>query len=205
MQVKLLRLLQEKQYEPLGSQRSERADVRFISATHRDLETMVKRNEFREDLYYRLNVLPIVIPPLRERRDEVPELVATFLVNLAREHHRGPISMDDDALALLVAHAWPGNVRQLENAIERLIVFSDGDRIDARMVESELMLRPTAPLQGTDGDLDSRVRDAERNAIEDALRRTGGNRSMAARLLGISRRTLYYKFAATGRNRGAST
>ena len=198
MQVKLLRLLQEKEYQPLGSSKAERADVRFVAATHKDLEAMVAQGDFRQDLYYRLNVVPIVIPPLRERRGEIPELAKGFLSTFAKEQRRGPMSFEEAALALLVEHPWPGNVRELENAVERLVVFSDGDRIDAGMVEQELSLRSPRGRQegvteGSPGNLESRRRDAERDAIEDALRRAGGNRSLAARLLGISRRTLYNK------------
>ena len=201
MQVKLLRLLQEKEYQPLGASKPVRADVRFVAATHKDLEAMVSKSEFREDLYYRLNVLPIVIPPLRERRGEIPDLVRGFLLAVSKEHGRSVVGLDDDAMALLVAHSWPGNVRELENAVERLVVFSDSDRIRAAMVAEELSVsRPRlggegAPSGGT-GNLDTRRKEAERDAIDDALRRAGGNRSAAARLLGISRRTLYNKLGS---------
>jgi DNA-binding NtrC family response regulator len=202
MQVKLLRLLQEKEYQPLGASKPARADVRFVAATHKDLEAMVARNEFRQDLYYRLNVLPIVIPPLRERRAEIPDLVRGFLAHVSKEHHRSPVGIDDEAMALLVSHAWPGNVRELENAVERLVVFSDSDRIGAAMVAAELSVsRPQVGVDGAapeaTGNLEARRKDAERAAIEEALRRAEGNRSLAARLLGISRRTLYNKLGTT--------
>jgi two-component system response regulator AtoC len=131
-QVKLLRVLQEREYERLGGTRTLRADVRFVAATHRDLGAMVARGEFREDLYYRLNVIPLTLPPLRARPDDVAELAARF----ARSH--GAAALAPDALALLAAQRWPGNVRQLQNFVERLVVLSDGPAIGRADVEREL-------------------------------------------------------------------
>jgi DNA-binding NtrC family response regulator len=217
-QAKLLRLLQEKEYQPLGGTRTEKADVRFIAATHRDLEAMVRAGQFREDLYYRLNVIPVWLPPLRERPGDVAELAARFAESLGAENGRPHLRLDDRALARLREHAWPGNVRELMCVIERLIVFTDGDlvsdgdvlreleRIRGRAASTPPSSRPedephessrTVPSSGDDT-LASRRLEAERSAVEDALRRAGQNRTQAARLLGVSRRTLYKRLSALG-------
>jgi DNA-binding NtrC family response regulator len=185
IQVKLLRLLQERTYERLGGVETLRADVRFVAATHRDLEEMVAAGEFRQDLFYRLNVVPIRLPALRERPGDVDELV---------RHFAGARPIADDALAVLRQQAWPGNVRELQSFIERLLLFSDGETVAKPDVERELG-RQAAPAGDT---LDLRRRGAEKDAISDALSRAKGNRTLAARLLGVSRRTLYNKLAEHG-------
>ncbi len=214
-QPKLLRLLQEKEYQPLGGTRTERADVRFVAATHRDLEAMISAGQFREDLYYRLNVIPIWLPPLRERASDVEELAARFTEQLARDNGRAGVRLTDGAVRQLSRHVWPGNVRELMCVIERLIVFTDGDVIDEAHVTRELerlrtpsgpASRPQAeppppsgePAGGKGETLASRRNVAEREAVEDALRRAGQNRTQAARLLGVSRRTLYNRLSALG-------
>ena len=202
VQVKLLRLVQEKEYQLLGATRPEKADVRFVAATHRDLAAMVDEGSFREDLYYRLNVLPIHMPPLRERREDIADLARGFVT--------GPQRLSDAALARLTAHDWPGNVRELINVIERLVVFSDGEVIDATDVDRELdrplplsapsSLRAAAVSREGDSEdsLAARRHEAERKAVLEALERAGGNRTKAARLLGISRRTLYKRLDEFG-------
>ena len=197
VQVKLLRLLQERSYERLGGTRTLAADVRFVAATHRDLEAMVKAGQFREDLFYRLNVVPIWMPPLRDRPGDVARLAHQFCAALSDAHGRGGCELLPDAIELLTAHRWPGNVRQLQNFVERLIVLSDEPRIGAVDVERELARGPV-PAAVKDAaevglSLGARRRDAERQALQEALGRARGNRSLAARLLGISRRTLYTK------------
>ena len=200
MQVKLLRVLQEREFERLGGNETVRVDVRFVAATHRNLEAMVLSGEFREDLFYRLAVVPIWVPPLRERRADIPGLVRHFCRQLAARGDRC-IDADDQAIELLTAQPWPGNVRQLQNFVERLVVLSDGPRIGA----SQVMAGLSKPLFGSEGvsaasvdTLGARRQAAERAAVEEALRRAGNNRTRAARLLGVSRRTLYKKLAALG-------
>jgi two-component system response regulator AtoC len=207
MQVKLLRLLQEKEYQRIGGTRIQRADVRFVAATHRDLEAMVRAGEFREDLYYRISVFPICLPPLRERDEDIALLSRHLCRTLSAEHGRAPLELEDAAVDLLQAQSWAGNVRQLQNFIERLVILTDGPLITARAVEPELarlpdLSRPSTaePGSGDPGsaDLKSRRTDAERQALLEALERSRHNRSLAARILGISRRSLYNKLEELG-------
>jgi DNA-binding NtrC family response regulator len=206
VQVKLLRLLQEKEFQRLGGTRTEKADVRFVAATHRNLEALVAAGQFREDLFYRLNVVPVWMPPLRERRDDVVLLAHKFCEEFAAANGRTGLALEDDALAALTAYDWPGNVRELQNLIERLVVFADGPTIRGADVKRELGrnagIRPpndaaSAP-SAEPTTLDAQRLEAERQAIREALARTGGNRTQAARLLGISRRTLYNKLRELG-------
>ncbi len=197
-QVKLLRLLQDKQYERLGGTETLDADVRFVAATHRDLEGMCERGEFRQDLFYRLNVVPIWLPPLRARRDDIELLARAFCAASAEENGAQGIALDAGALAVLRAQRWPGNVRQLQNVVERLVVLSHGPVIGAAEVSAALagqvrfVTQTASPEAGPDagaegasgpsaGRLDNAVRDAERAALEKALAEAGGNRSEAAR------------------------
>jgi two-component system response regulator AtoC len=206
IQVKLLRLIQEREFERVGGTETLKADVRFVAATHRPLEQLVREGSFREDLFYRLNVIPVVLPPLRERADDVEALARHFVGALGQAHGRPQARLTDDALGLLRAQLWPGNVRQLQNFLERLVVLSGGDVLGADDVRRELSRAgsPTAvsgaPAPGAIGGplLDDRRRDAERAAVQDALTQAKGNRALAARLLGVSRRTLYYKLDALG-------
>jgi DNA-binding NtrC family response regulator len=202
VQVKLLRLLQEKEYQRLGGTQSLAADVRFVAATHRDLEAMVEDEQFREDLFYRLNVIPIWIAPLRERREDVAPLARRFCEELGDKVGRPGVRLDAAAIDRLTAEEWPGNVRELSNFVERLIVFTDGDVIGVADVERELARGPrrtgSAPPPPAGSSLEGRREEAERAAIRDALEKAAGNRTQAARLLGISRRTLYNKLAELG-------
>ena len=205
-QVKLLRLIQEREYQPLGSTRAEKADVRFVAATHRDLEAMVRDGSFREDLFFRLNVVPVLLPSLAERKEDVPALVGRLVARLGAANGRPKLAVSTEAIELLAASSWPGNVRELGNFLERLVVFAEGDTIDRALVQTELTRRapvsaaPAVPGAGAPrGEtLDARRLDAERAAIKDALDRAQGNRTQAARLLGVSRRTLYNKLAELG-------
>jgi len=213
VQVKLLRLLQEKEYQPLGSVRNKRADVRFIAATHRDLERMVEQGELRQDLFYRLNVIPIWMPALQQRPDDIPELARHFCAKLAQENQRPSLRLSDGASAALRAQPWPGNVRELQNFIERLVVFADEEEISEHDVHRELgrsrrppggLAEAAVPVLGAPGapagpdsgvSLAEKRSQAEREAVIEALDRVGGNRTKAARLLGISRRTLYNRLS----------
>jgi DNA-binding NtrC family response regulator len=208
VQLKLLRLLQERQFERLGGTETLTADVRFVAATHRDLEARMKSGEFREDLFYRLNVVSLWVPPLRERASDIEALALHFCDAASAANGRAGAMLDADALDLLKSQAWPGNVRQLQNFIERLVVMSENARISKCDVAAELshLAPPTMSLAAAGGfnvaesapqstvvELDEAVRKAEKRALEKALKSARGNRSVAARLLGISRRTLYNK------------
>jgi DNA-binding NtrC family response regulator len=203
-QVKLLRLLQEKEYQPIGSSRSRPADVRFVVATHRDLEAMVRAGEFREDLYYRTNVLPVWLPPLRERGRDIAALSHYFCRTLSAQNGRPGLEFARGAVALLERQSWPGNVRQLQNFVERLVVLADGPALTAAEVERELgrqpplSQRPSGETSAGDTTLRSRLAEAERAALVSALERAQQNRTLAARMLGISRRALYNKLTELG-------
>ena len=203
VQVKLLRLLQEKEFQRLGGTSPEKADVRFVAATHRDLEAMVAEGTFREDLFYRLNVVPVWMPPLRQRGGDVATLARRFCAALAEQNGRDSVELDAGALEELQDHDWPGNVRELQNLIERLVVFAEGGAIGRADVARELGnsgagLRAGSVPPADAGTLDAHRVEAEKGAIRDALARAQGNRTQAARLLGISRRTLYNKLAELG-------
>ena len=200
VQVKLLRLLQERSFERVGGTATVAADVRFIAATHRDLTALMASGGFRADLFYRLNVVPIWLPPLRARGEDVEQLALHFCALHARAHGRPEIRLQPRALERLRAEPWPGNVRQLQNLIERLVVLSDAAEVDLAGLERELARDAPAGTagQGGGGALDEQRKRAEGEALRDALQRSGDNRSLAARLLGISRRTLYTKLAEHG-------
>jgi DNA-binding NtrC family response regulator len=194
LQSKLLRVLQEREIEPLGSERSERIDVRVIAATNRDLRQMVADGKFQEDLFYRLNVIPIEIPPLRDRRDDIPALVEHFVSKHAQRTGRRIEKMEDGVLAGLQQYDWPGNVRELENTIERAVVLAAGAAITAQAI-SVL----GAITQQTSGLPSLRLRQniewVERETIRRALDSSGGVKKDAAELMGISQRALSYYLA----------
>jgi len=204
LQVKLLRVLQEREVERLGGTHPIKVDVRFVAATHRNLPDLVVKGQFREDLYYRLNVVPIQVPPLRARREDIGVLARHFTEVHARANAK-VIRLADVAVERLQREAWPGNVRQLQNFIERLVVLSDAPTIDLADVERELSPQsPVAagtgatPEAGTAGSLEAARRESEREAIRNALAKASGNRTVAARILGLSRRGLYYKLEELG-------
>jgi len=245
LQAKLLRLLQDRQIERLGGTKTIAVDVRVVAATHRDLESMVERQQFRLDLFYRLNVVPLWLPPLRARREDIDVLVEHFCKMLGRANGKPSIGIDRDAIKALRGQRWPGNVRQLQNFVERLVVLSNGPNITEADVRTELSrqvrfatqpgtalrVAPTAlapvtpppleaesepapPSDPTSVDerppglpteaaqpvlpLDQEVRAAEKKALERALTVAKHNRSLAARLLGVSRSTLYAKLEEHG-------
>jgi two-component system response regulator AtoC len=200
IQVKLLRLLQDREFERLGSTQTLKATARFVAATHQPLEDLIKQKAFREDLFYRLNVLPIWIPPLRERPEDLEALATSFCRQFGKSNGRGELRITEQALATLKALPWPGNVRQLQNFIERMVVLSDGDELGAKDVERELLRYSAVPAAsgGSAGSLEASRLDAEKAALVAALAQSRNNRSLAARLLGISRRTLYHKLEEHG-------
>ncbi len=184
MQVKLLRVLQEGRFERVGAEKTICVDVRIISATNKDLKREMERHNFREDLYYRLSVVPIRIPPLRERRNDIPLLAVHFL-KLAAEHGRKATPLSEEALSLMMDYGWPGNVRELQNAIYFALVKSRGPNIEAEHLPLEI--RQTACTAFKPGPQSRLTPETVASAIENA----GGNRSKAAKLLGVGRATLY--------------
>lgn len=191
LQPKLLRVLQEREFEPVGSERTERADVRVIAATNRSLRSLVAEGRFQEDLFYRLSVIPIVIPPLRERRDDIPALLAHFAEKHAPRAGRRSIAWEDGVAEALSAGDWPGNVRELENSIERAIVLCRGDRLslaDFSLGGASLMPQSALPSAR----LHENVEWAERESVRRALERSNGVKKSAADFLGISQRALSY-------------
>ncbi len=212
IQVKLLRILQDREYERLGGTRTLSADVRFVAATHQDLEALVRSGSFRQDLFYRLNVVSLTVPPLRARDADIEQLALHFCATTSAANDRNPVTLDVDALEELRRHPWPGNVRELQNLIERLVVMAEAPRLTAADVRRELSRQEgglrflaaddtSAPLLSPESsifDLASVLHKAERRAVEKALRKANGNRNVAARMLGISRRSLYYKLQEHG-------
>ncbi len=193
LQGKLLRVLQEREFEPLGAERTEKVDVRVIAATNRDLRLMVGEGKFQEDLFYRLNVIPIEIPPLRERREDIPGLVEHFLRKHSQRTGKRIDRIEDDAVAALRSYDWPGNVRELENAIERAVVLCAGTVIDVRAITLLGAATPPASLPSTS--LHQNVDWAERETIRRALEASGGVKKDAAALMGISQRALSHYLA----------
>jgi len=190
LQPKLLRALQEHEFERLGSTKTIRVDVRLIAATHRDLQSMIRNNQFREDLFYRLNVCPIEIPPLRERREDIPLLVHYFVLRLSRQMQRRIKSVPKQAMEALVNHDWPGNIRELENFIERCVIFTQGDELNVPRVE----LKKASVHSAASGA--ASFEQAERQVIIDALKAASGRVSGhggAAERLGLKRTTLQNK------------
>ncbi len=202
LQAKLLRVIQEREFQRLGSSETVRVDVRVIAATHTDLSEMIKQGKFREDLYYRLNVVPIGLPPLREHPSDVPALVQHFIEKICREENLATKQISRETLGRLAEHDWPGNVRQLENAVEKAIVLS-GERMT--LLPGDFPLPPrrhpvvyknaqsviAVPDQGLD--FERTVGSIELNILEQALRKTRGNKKHAAEMLGLKRTTLTAK------------
>ncbi|MFW6049696.1 MAG: sigma-54-dependent transcriptional regulator [Myxococcota bacterium] len=195
LQAKLLRVLQEREYQRVGGTRLRKADVRIIAATHRDLASAIREGVFREDLYYRLNVVSIRVPPLRERHEDVPVLVEHFLTRHARELGRPQIALSDEARERLLRYDWPGNVRELSNALERCVVLAEGERIEAGDLPEEVRDRSGAPSEagavGASSEEAPRgyheaVVEAKRRIIAAALAETGNHQTRAARRLGLS-------------------
>ena len=194
LQPKILRVLQEREFERVGGEKTIKVDVRLIAATSRNLEELVSSGKFREDLYYRLNVVPLVVPPLRERRLDIPLLIDYFLEKFNKENRRS-IKILSEVRNILMEYEWPGNVRELENTIERLVVMSRGEVVT--FSDLPLSIRDQSSNAGeglkTGGMLSSVVEEIEKTRIIDALKKTGWNRAKAARILGITPRQIGYK------------
>ncbi len=202
IQVKLLRVLQEREFERLGGTKTLKVDVRLIAATNRNLRTALEEGTFREDLYYRLNVVPIDLPPLRAHKEDIPELAAFFVAKFARESGKPVRRLTATAIAKLIAFDWPGNVREMENIIERAVALSDGAELDGPDIRLDLSPAKRPPPGGAllpDG---WTLEKWEQEVIRDALRRAQGNKSQAARLLGLSRNAFRYRLSAMGEDPG---
>lgn len=195
VQVKLLRVLQEHEFERVGGNQTIHVDTRVIAATNRDLKAMVAEGKFREDLYYRLNVINVCLPALRERRSDVPMLALHFLGRFAKENAKAVERISEAALARLVAYGWPGNVRELENVIERAVVLADAGTIEPCHLPPEVVPDPSTGAPRIPG---ASMADIERHAILTTLEAQGGSTSKAADVLGISVRKIQYKLQEYG-------
>jgi len=204
LQVKLLRVLQDRTFEPVGSSKTVKVNVRVIAATHQNLEQAIRDNRFREDLFYRLNVIPIGVPPLRERREDIPLLVHHFLDSLTQEKERRIDGISDEAMACLCGYDWPGNVRELENLIERIVVLRGQGEIGVEdlpdsLRTSESAVSSVAPRVPPSGlSFNEVVAELEADLILQALEHTHGNKNQAARLLRLNRTTLIEKIKKKG-------
>jgi len=211
MQVKILRALQESEFERVGGIKTTRVDVRLIAATNRNLELEIEAGRFRKDLYYRLAVVPIVLPALRERQSDIPMLTRHFIEKYNRKLNKKIEGISDEALALLQAYAWPGNIRELENLMERVLLFADGPKIAAKDLPDQIrqaaVEAPAAAFTTADGTpAETGLKDIvrmkaaalEKDLIAKALEETGGNVTRAARLLQISRKSLQTKMKEFG-------
>ena len=196
LQAKLLRVLEEEQFERVGGSATLRVDVRVIATTSRDLRAAIAESAFREDLYYRLNVIPMVLPPLRARNGDVPLLTSYFLKRYAEEHGRTVPRLSDEARRILCRHTWPGNVRELKNLIQRLIVLGPGDTIEAEHIPPGVRgAAPASPSRRDSVAVGQTIEQAERWLILKTLQHTAGNRTEAADILGVTTRTLRNKLS----------
>ena len=200
VQAKLLRVLQEREFQRVGGTATLRADVRVIAATNRDLEREVAAGRFRDDLFYRLNVFAVHLPPLRERGDDVLLLADHFVREIGGRMGKGEPGLSRDAREVLLQHAWPGNIRELSNAIERALIVSDGGLLTAaQLAIAAPRPRPSVPAAAPDrGGERPSLADWERQMVTDALRSANGNRSRAAAMLGLTRSQLYTRLKRFG-------
>jgi len=198
MQVKLLRVLQEGEFERVGGEETLSTNVRIICSTNRDLLKLISEGKFREDLYYRLNVIPIKLPSLHERKEDIPLLVEHFLKKTSKKNNQPVRRITDYGMKLLSEYQWPGNIREMENLIERLSVISGGEEIDASLIASHLVV--SVPSQNSIGNLhlEEAVFSFEKNLVMEAMKKSDGIKNRAAKLLGISTSVLYYKLEKFG-------
>ncbi len=201
MQAKLLRVLQEGEFRPLGDKRTRKVDVRIVAATNTDLDALVAQGRFREDLFYRLNVIRITMPPLRQRREDIPDLVEHFVERSLGDGDLPAPRFDAGALRELTSHGWPGNVRELEHTVQKIVLYAKGGRVDAALVR-RLLPRDAAAGEGAGSGFPS-LRELEARMVRRALEACGGNREAAARRLGIGRATIYRKIRDYGLEDGS--
>jgi len=194
-QLLLLRVLQDRSFERVGGEETMEADVRLIAATNRDLQECIRQGTFRSDLYYRLNVIPVHLPPLREHPEDVPVLARHFMQLCAERMSRRVEGFSEEAMATMVRYSWPGNVRELENMVERAVVLNRTGRVEHSDLPEVLRVSATGPVPGG---APGTLREMERERIREALRDAGGNKKLAARKLGIHRSTLYAKMRRYG-------
>ena len=197
-QVKLLRVLQEKRFQPLGSSRVVNVNVRIIAATNRNLEQDILSDRFRADLFYRLNVFPIYLPPLRERGSDVILLADHFLLKYNKEMGKKVKRISTAAIEVFLSHKWPGNVRELENCIERAVLMTRTDQVDCVHLPPSLQIKERETDRKDRSKLSSVVEAQERTLIIDALTETGGNQTKAAKMLGTTKRIIQYKISKMG-------
>jgi len=193
VQVKLLRILQEETFERLGSNKTVKVDVRIIAATNKDLSAMVKQAQFREDLYWRLNVISLVLPPLKERKEDIPNLVQHFINRFSRKNGKEMKGLESKAMEILLGYEWPGNVRELENVIERSVVLDRDGIIGVDDLPADILSESTPAMESVTIPLGTPMEEVERILMEETLKRTKGDKGLASKLLGISTRTLYRK------------
>ncbi len=203
LQAKLLRILQEREFERIGGHQTIKVDIRVIAATNRDLQAMVKEGTFREDLFYRLNVIHLILPPLRDRREDISLLANHFLQKFSSENQRDIIDIDPMAMSLLTAWSWPGNIRELSNVIERAVVMNSGPIIFSEDLPPQIRQpvcnageAKTAPVG--ERNLKEEIKRVEKRIIMEVLEQQEGNRTRTALMLGISRRALMYKLREYG-------
>lgn len=203
LQAKLLRILQEREFERIGGHQTIKVDIRIIAATNRDLQAMVKESTFREDLFYRLNVIHLILPPLRDRREDISLLANHFLQKFSSENQRDIIDIDPMAMSLLTAWSWPGNIRELSNVIERAVVMNSGPIIFSEDLPPQIRQpvcnageAKTAPVG--ERNLKEEIKRVEKRIIMEVLEQQEGNRTRTALMLGISRRALMYKLQEYG-------
>jgi Nif-specific regulatory protein len=197
-QAKLLRVLQEREFQPLGSSRTVKVDVRVITASNKDLESEISQGAFRQDLFYRLNVFPIYLPPLRERGPDILLLADYFVLKYAREFGKDIKRITTSAIDMLMSYHWPGNVRELENCVERAVLLSQENAIDSWHLPPTLQMKPEGMQNVSRGKLEALTSAFERDLITDALKDVRGNQSQAARLLGTTKRIVQYKVEKYG-------
>lgn len=198
MQVKLLRVLQEYEFERVGGEVTLKADVRIIAASNKDLQKLANEGKFREDLYYRLSVIPLSLPSLRDRREDIPLLVNHFLQKLAAKNRSEKKEISNEGMKLLVEYHWPGNIRELQNLAERLYVISPGNEIDSLLIAGHLNSNINIDNSFSNLPLEEAVKAFEKNLIIQAMKKSDGVKNRAAKLLGISTSVLYYKLEKYG-------